>query len=71
VQDVPINERAIRFLEAGGTLMLTMDADLVTEMIYAVVERAESDPEFSARVDDAVRTALTAKARAGLLTVQS
>ena len=71
VQDIPVDERAVRYLEAGGTLMLTMDADLVTEMIYAVVERAESDPEFSARVDDAVRTALTAKARAGLLTVQS
>jgi beta-N-acetylhexosaminidase len=57
----------IRFLEAGGTLMLTMDAGLVTEMIDAIVARAESDPAFSATVDAAVRTALTAKADAGLL----
>jgi beta-glucosidase-like glycosyl hydrolase len=67
VQDVPVTERAVRYLEAGGTLMLTMDADLVTEMIDAVLARADSDPDFSATVDDAVRTALTAKARAGLL----
>ena len=67
VQDIAAEERAIRFLEAGGTLMLTMDAGLVTEMIDAIVARAESDPGFSATVDSAVRTALTAKARAGLL----
>jgi beta-N-acetylhexosaminidase len=67
VQDVPVTERAVRYLEAGGTLMLTMDADLVTEMIDAVLARAESDPDFSATVDAAVRTALTAKARCGLL----
>jgi hypothetical protein len=47
--------------------MLTMDADLVREMIDAVLARAESDPDFSATVNAAVRTALTAKARAGLL----
>jgi beta-glucosidase-like glycosyl hydrolase len=67
VQDLPAEERAVRFLEAGGTLMLTMDADLVTEMIDAILARAESDPGFSATVDAAVRTALTAKADAGLL----
>jgi beta-glucosidase-like glycosyl hydrolase len=67
VQDVPIEERTVRYLEAGGTLLLTMDAGLVTEMIDAIVARAESDPAFSATVDAAVRTALTAKADAGLL----
>ncbi|WP_448611169.1 glycoside hydrolase family 3 N-terminal domain-containing protein [Geodermatophilus sp. URMC 60] len=67
VQGVPVDERAVRYLEAGGTLMLTMDADLVTELIDAIVARAEADPAFSATVDAAVRTALTAKADAGLL----
>ncbi len=67
VQGVPVDERAVRYLEAGGTLMLTMDADLVPDMIDAIVARAESDPGFSATVDAAVRTALTAKAEAGLL----
>ncbi|SDZ08845.1 beta-N-acetylhexosaminidase [Geodermatophilus africanus] len=67
VQDTPITERAVRFIEAGGTLMLTMDAGAVDEMVDAVVARAEADPAFAAEVDEAVRTALTAKARAGLL----
>ena len=67
VQSVPVDERAVRYLEAGGTLLFTMDADLVTEMIDAVLARAESDPDFPATVDAAVRTTLTAKARAELL----
>ena len=67
VQDTPIDERAVRFIEASGTLMLTMDAGAVDEMVDAVLARAEADPAFAAEVDAAVRTALTAKARAGLL----
>ncbi|MGY1822029.1 glycoside hydrolase family 3 N-terminal domain-containing protein [Geodermatophilus sp. SYSU D00079] len=67
VQDVPVGERAVRFLAAGGTLVLTVDPSTVPEMIDAVLARADSDAAFSAQVDDAVRTALTAKARAGLL----
>ncbi|MGY1642835.1 glycoside hydrolase family 3 N-terminal domain-containing protein [Geodermatophilus sp. SYSU D00703] len=67
VQDVPVGERAVRFVAAGGTLVLTVDAGTVPEMIDAVLARADSDPAFAEQVDAAVRTALTAKARAGLL----
>ncbi|MGY1624182.1 glycoside hydrolase family 3 N-terminal domain-containing protein [Geodermatophilus sp. SYSU D00965] len=67
VQDVPVGERAVRFLAAGGTLVLTVDAGQVPEMIDAVLARADSDPAFGDQVDAAVRTALSAKARAGLL----
>ncbi|MGY1635517.1 glycoside hydrolase family 3 N-terminal domain-containing protein [Geodermatophilus sp. SYSU D00742] len=67
VRDVPVGERAVRFLAAGGTLVLTVDATTVPEMIDAVLARAETDPAFAEQVDTAVRTALTAKARAGLL----
>lgn len=66
-RDVPPGDRAVRFLEAGGTLVLTLDADVYPEMVDAVLARAEADPEFSATVDAAVRTALTTKAEAGLL----
>lgn len=65
--DVPPGERAVRFLQAGGTLVLTVDADVYPEMLDAVLDRARADPAFAAVVDAAVRTALTAKARAGLL----
>ncbi|HEX2073737.1 MAG TPA: glycoside hydrolase family 3 N-terminal domain-containing protein [Geodermatophilus sp.] len=67
VEGVPVGERAVRFLAAGGTLVLTVDPATAPAMIDAVLTRAEADPTFSAQVDAAVRTALTAKARAGLL----
>ncbi|PWW21839.1 beta-N-acetylhexosaminidase [Geodermatophilus normandii] len=66
-EDVPPGDRAVRFLGAGGTLVLTVDAEIYPEMLDAVLARAEADPAFSATVDAAVRTALAAKARAGLL----
>ncbi|MGY1810072.1 glycoside hydrolase family 3 N-terminal domain-containing protein [Blastococcus sp. SYSU D00669] len=67
VRDVPPGDRAVRFLAAGGTLVLTVTATVLPEMIDAVLARDAADPAFAERVDDAVRTALVAKARAGLL----
>ncbi|TFV88737.1 glycoside hydrolase family 3 N-terminal domain-containing protein [Blastococcus sp. CT_GayMR16] len=67
VRAVPPGERAVRFLAAGGTLVLTVDAALVPEMIDAVLARSDADPAFAGTVDAAVRTALLAKDRAGLL----
>jgi beta-N-acetylhexosaminidase len=67
VRDVAPGERAVRFLAAGGTLVLTVEAAIVPEMIDAVLQRSDADPAFAATVDDAVRTALLAKDRAGLL----
>ena len=67
VQDVPPGERAVRFLAAGGTLVLTVDPTLVPEMVDAVLARDAADPAFAATVDEAVRTALLAKEGAGLL----
>ena len=67
VEDVPPGERAVRFLAAGGTLVLTVEPDLVPEMVTAVLARDAADPAFAATVDEAVRTALLAKESAGLL----
>jgi beta-N-acetylhexosaminidase len=67
VAAIPAGDRAVRFLDAGGTLVLIVQADPLQQMIDAVVQRSAADPQFAARVDDAVRTALTAKAQAGLL----
>jgi beta-N-acetylhexosaminidase len=67
VQAVPPGERAVRFLTAGGTMVLTVTASDVPTMIDAVLERSRRDPGFAGKVDAAVRTALLAKARAGLL----
>ena len=67
VQAVPVGERAVRFLAAGGTLVLTVDPALVPQMIDAVLARSDSDPAFASQVDSALHTALLAKAGAGLL----
>jgi len=68
VQDVPPGERAVRFLAAGGTMVLTVAPDDVPTMIEAVLEERGQDAGFARTVDAAVRTALLGKARAGLLT---
>ena len=67
VRDVPPGERAVRFLAAGGTLVLSLDPAIVPDMIDAVLARDAADPAFAATVDAAVRTALGAKQAAGLL----
>ncbi|WP_158548583.1 glycoside hydrolase family 3 N-terminal domain-containing protein [Blastococcus sp. TF02A-26] len=67
VQDIRPGDRAVRFLAAGGTLVLTVTAAVLPAMIDGVLARAEADPAFSAQVDAAVRTALLAKAERGLL----
>ena len=67
VSGVPVGERAVRFLAAGGTLVLTVEAAHFEPMVDAVLARAEDDAAFAEAVDAAVRTALLAKARAGLL----
>jgi len=67
VQHVPPGQRAVWFLNAGGTMVLTVDSDDVPAMIDAVVAATRHDPGFARVVDAAVRTALLAKARAGLL----
>jgi beta-glucosidase-like glycosyl hydrolase len=67
VAGVPAGERAVRFLAAGGTLVLTVDDTVVPEMIDAVLARSDADPAFARQVDAAVHTALLAKAEAGLL----
>ena len=67
VSNVAVGDRAVRFLAAGGTLVLSLQPSDLEPMVEAVLARADADPGFAAVVDDAVRTALLAKARAGLL----
>ena len=67
VEGVEVGERAIRFLAAGGTLVLTVDPATLPRMIDAVLARDSADPAFARLVDRAVRTALLAKVHAGLL----
>jgi beta-glucosidase-like glycosyl hydrolase len=67
VAAVAPGDRAVRFLGAGGTLVLTVVPAQLGPMIDAVTARAAADPAFAARIDAAVRTDLLAKEHAGLL----
>ncbi|WP_216206455.1 glycoside hydrolase family 3 N-terminal domain-containing protein [Amycolatopsis aidingensis] len=67
VQDIPVGERATRFLGAGGTVVLTVDSATVPRMFHEVILRARADPEFRAVVDEAALAVLRAKDRIGLL----
>jgi beta-N-acetylhexosaminidase len=67
VEDVPPGERALRFLSAGGTVVLSVDAGTMPEMVGAVVQRARSDGQFLARVERDAERVVEAKAAAGLL----
>jgi beta-N-acetylhexosaminidase len=68
VTAVAPGDRAVRFLAAGGTLVLTVVPSTLEPMIDDVAARTAADPAFAAQVDAAVRTDLLAKVRAGLLT---
>lgn len=67
LSDVPVGQRATRFVEAGGDLVLSVRPADAAPMIAALVSRAGSDPAFRARVDESARRVLALKAqRAGL-----
>jgi beta-N-acetylhexosaminidase len=62
-----IGDRAIKFIAAGGTMVLTVDATQAAAMTSAVLTKANTDPAFKAQVDAAALTVLRAKEAAQLL----
>lgn len=67
VASVPPGDRAIRFLEAGGDLVVVRPVDVAVAMVGAISDRARTNPAFKDRVDDAALRVLRAKEAAGLL----
>jgi beta-N-acetylhexosaminidase len=67
VADLSPAERAIRFIDAGGDLVLTVDPSVIPAMVSAVVSRAQSDAAFRAKVDAAAHRVLEAKRAVGLI----
>lgn len=62
-----VGERAVRFLAAGGTMVLTVDATQTATMTAAVLARAAEDPAFRRQVQAAALLVLQTKAARGLL----
>jgi beta-N-acetylhexosaminidase len=67
VAAVPAGQRAVRFLRAGGDIVLTADPTTLEPMIDEVLSTATSDPEFAGRITESQRRILEAKTRLGLL----
>ncbi|HZA03571.1 MAG TPA: glycoside hydrolase family 3 N-terminal domain-containing protein [Propionibacteriaceae bacterium] len=65
--DVDPEQRALRFLGAGGDLMIIGDAGLVDRMAQAVRERMASDARFAERVRQSATRVVVMKARRGLV----
>jgi beta-N-acetylhexosaminidase len=60
-------ERAVRFLRAGGDLVLTVEPAAVPAMYRAVLDLARRDPDFRDRVERSALRILTVKQRQHLL----
>ncbi|MBB2894529.1 glycoside hydrolase family 3 N-terminal domain-containing protein [Flexivirga oryzae] len=67
VSGIPVGERAVRFVAAGGDIVLTGRAANASPMIGAILARAGSDAAFAAKVTASVQRVLTLKRRLGLL----
>jgi beta-N-acetylhexosaminidase len=59
--------RALRFIGAGGDVVLTVHTDVLPAMYDAVLDRARDSKAFRAKVDAAALRVLTAKHRQHLL----
>jgi len=68
VARIPEGQRAVRFVAAGGDVVLTVHPETLPAMYRAVLRKARNDPTFRAKVEASARRILTAKQRQGLLT---
>jgi beta-N-acetylhexosaminidase len=62
-----VGDRAVKFIAAGGDIVLTVDATQAPTMTAALIARAKSDPRFDRQVDAAALVVLQAKQAQGLL----
>lgn len=67
VAAVPIADRATRFVDAGGDIVLTAVPSDAVPMTGALLAKAQADPTFSTKVDAAVKRVLTLKDQHKLL----
>ncbi len=67
VAGVPVGRRAVRFVAAGGDIVLTVDPAVLPAMYRAVLEEARTHPRFRAKVEASALRVLRAKQAHGLL----
>ena len=67
VANYSVGERAVRFISAGGDVVLTVDATQARPMTGALLAQARRDATFRAQVNAAALRVLQAKQARGLL----
>lgn len=67
VAEVPVEQRGVLFLKAGGTMALCTNQSLMPQMHEGMVSAAASDPVFAAQVDAAALLVLQMKVDRGLV----
>ncbi|WP_203568987.1 glycoside hydrolase family 3 N-terminal domain-containing protein [Aestuariimicrobium ganziense] len=67
VATVPVGERATRFVDAGGDVVICADPGKVQTMVSALVAKARQDAAFEAKVTAAAGRVLALKASLGLI----
>ncbi|MFC6042688.1 glycoside hydrolase family 3 N-terminal domain-containing protein [Nocardioides hankookensis] len=67
VGDIPLGQRATRFVGAGGDVVLAVHSNTLPAMYRAVLQRARVDKGFRAKVRASALRVLTAKQGRGLL----
>ncbi len=67
VETMSAGERARRFIDAGGDIVLVTELSPLRDMVHAIRARMSDAKSFRHRVDAAVMSVLTTKARLGLL----
>lgn len=67
VSAVPVSQRGVLFLKAGGTMALCTNQALLPQMYAGMVDAAQADPAFAAQLDAAALLVLQAKADKGLI----
>ena len=67
LSDLPAGERAVRFIAAGGDIVLNGDPNATDEMLDAVRAEMAADPAFAEQVEASVTRVLALKDEMGLL----
>lgn len=67
VQSWTPGDRAVKFLQAGGDMVLTVDPAVLPAMYNAVLAKANADSAFKSEVDASAMRVLTSKQKRGLL----
>ena len=66
MRTLPPDERGLRFLRAGGDLLIIGDASIATTMADAIKDEAADDPDFAKRVDESAARVVAMKERRGM-----